>query len=917
MDEFLTITAASGLIAEKQLSAMELTAACLDRARRRDDTLRAFILPTPKRAMAHAHAAEARVMAGLSRGPLDGIPIGHKDIYNTTSIRTTGHSRLLEHNVPGGDATAVQKWGEAGTLLMGKLSTHEFAIGGPSLDLPWPPARNAWNPEHFTAGSSSGTGAAVAAGFIFGSTGSDTGGSIRGPAALRAIAGIKPTYGWVNRAGALPPSFSMDHAGPMAWTVQDCALLRQAMAGYDTVDPTTSDRPVPAFTADIAKGVKGLRIGAERHFLKIDNPVSPAPLQGMNHALDVFEHLGADVRNVMLSPLADYRACGSIILTSEAYAIHEPWLKTRFNDYSDKQRLADRLMRRLRELWALGSALQTASGKHYPGEQLPRWALYAHWRKDGEPVWRVPELLAAADDTDCATANDTAQFCAALEERLQVDPSPIHSAYEDIHYHLWREHRLPANVLADDARLADPMDRARLARVLGHGLGAPVGSVLPLRRAVYDDVRIWQSGKWHFRGDAVFLLPGDSPIGYRLPLDGLPWVDPETIEHETEPDPFAPHAQLPPRQSFRAALPASDFMGAGAEDFRPVAQDAPVVDLGEPDVVRTALGIEPRDRVIHVFFPPLYAAEDWLALVAVVEDIAGELGRKVLLEGYLPPRDPDLLHFSVTPDPGVIEVDVHPASNRSEVVQRGEQLYEEAHQVGLATEKFMIDGRHVCTGAGNHVVMGAAELADSPFLRRPDLLKSLLGFWHNHPSLSYLFSGLFKGPSSQHPRIDEARQDSLVELEIAFSQIAPKQEVAPWLIDRMFRHLLADMTGNRHRTEFCIDKLYARETATDRLGLVEFRALEMPPHEHMAAAQLLLMRAAVAAFWQRPYERRLVHWAPVSTMNSCCRTTSRRISQMCWMNCAAMVTASIRHGSRRSSSSVFRASARSRCMARR
>ncbi len=264
--------------------------------------------------------------------------------------------------------------------------------------------------------------------------------------------------------------------------------------------------------------------------------------------------------------------------------------------------------------------------------------------------------------------------------------------------------------------------------------------------------------------------------------------------------------------------------------------------------------------MIHVFFPPLYAVDDWLALVAAVEDTAGELGRKVVLEGYLPPHDPRLLHFSVTPDPGVIEVNVHPASTWTEIVQRGDQLYEEARQVGLATEKFMIDGRHVGTGGGNHVVMGAADAADSPFLRRPDLLKSLLGFWHNHPSLSYLFSGLFIGPSSQHPRIDEARQDSLAELEIAFAQIAPKQAVAPWLVDRMFRHLLADMTGNTHRTEFCIDKLYAPETATGRLGLVECRALEMPPHARMSAAQLLLMRAAVAAFWDRPYERRLVHW---------------------------------------------------------
>ena len=523
-----------------------------------------------------------------------------------------------------------------------------------------------------------------------------------------------------------------------------------------------------------------------------------------------------------------------------------------------KQRLANQLIRRLQPLWAPGAALQSAFGKQYPGEQLPRWALYAHWRRDHEAVWRDPALLADPDVAGTATAEDAARFCAALAERLQVDPSLVQPAYEDVHYYLWREHRLPANVLAEDAKLADPLERERLARVFGHGLSAPVGSVLPLRRAIRDGTRAWQSSPWFFRGGSMFLLPGDSPIGLRLPLASLPWIDPDALDPESEPDPFAPRERLPPQQAFRPVL--LDSMGAGAEGFRPVPQDLPVVGRGQSEPVRTALCIEPRDGVIHVFLPPLFAAEDWLALAAAIEDTAAEVGRPVVLEGYLPPRDPRLLHFSVTPDPGVIEVNVHPATGWNEMVERSEQLYEEARQVGLATEKFMLDGRHVGTGGGNHVVMGAAEPADSPFLRRPDLLKSMLGFWHNHPSLSYLFSGLFIGPSSQHPRIDEARQDSLAELEIAFAQIEPRKAVPPWLVDRLFRHLLADMTGNTHRTEFCIDKLYAPETSSGRLGLVEVRSLEMPPHARMAAAQMLLMRAALAAFWQSPYERRLVHW---------------------------------------------------------
>ena len=353
MEPFPTIAEASKLIAAKQLSPVELTRACLKQANRLNGTLHAFLEITEDRAMADASRAEVRVRTGTQRGPLDGIPIAHKDIYNTAGIRTTGHSRLLEHNVPTKDAVTVAKLSEAGTVMLGKLATHEFAMGGPSFDLPWPPARNPWNPEHFTAGSSSGTGAAVAAGLILGGTGSDTGGSIRGPAALCGIAGIKPTYGLCSRTGVLPLSFTLDHTGPMAWTVEDCALLLQVMAGHDPSDPASANRPVPNFTAGLNLGVKGMRIGVVRHFFETDHVVSPATKNGIDRALDVFEHLGAEIRDVTLSPMADYHAAGSIILTSEAYAVHEPWLKERFNDYGELFR--DRI--------ALG-VLQTAPDRH-------------------------------------------------------------------------------------------------------------------------------------------------------------------------------------------------------------------------------------------------------------------------------------------------------------------------------------------------------------------------------------------------------------------------------------------------------------------------------------------------------------------------------------------------------------------------
>jgi aspartyl-tRNA(Asn)/glutamyl-tRNA(Gln) amidotransferase subunit A len=396
MEAFLSIAEASGLIAAKKLSPVELTRMCLDRVKKLDPTLHSFLLVTEDRALADAKAAEGRMMSATLKGPLDGIPIGHKDIYNTAGIRTTGHSRLLEHNVPDEDSVVVGKWATAGTVLMGKLATHEFAIGGPSFDLPWPPARNPWNPDYFTAGSSSGTGAAVAAGLVLGGTGSDTGGSIRGPAALCGIAGIKPTYGLSSRRGVLPLSQTLDHTGPMAWTAQDCALLLQGMAGHDPFDPASADRPVTNFTADLDKGVKGLRIGVIRHFHEVDHPVSPATRQGIEDALDIFRSRGAEIRDVTLSPMMDYNAPGWLILTAEAYAVHEPWLKERFNDYGEllRDRLAfgallratdyvQALRRRrvlcleLRDAMADLDILITASA---PGEapkihEVPKWAM--------------------------------------------------------------------------------------------------------------------------------------------------------------------------------------------------------------------------------------------------------------------------------------------------------------------------------------------------------------------------------------------------------------------------------------------------------------------------------------------------------------------------------------------------------------
>jgi uncharacterized protein (DUF2126 family)/transglutaminase-like putative cysteine protease len=525
-----------------------------------------------------------------------------------------------------------------------------------------------------------------------------------------------------------------------------------------------------------------------------------------------------------------------------------------------KRRQAGVLVRRLRDRFAAGGLLHFGQGKWYPGESLPRWSLNCYWRRDGVPIWADPKLVAEDDRDYGHSSTDARRFVAHLARELGVDPAFSVPAHEDVWYYLWRERQLPTNVDPLESYLDDPEVRERLARIFDQGLDKIVGYALPLRVGNRSAGQRWESGKWFFRREHMFLTPGDSPMGFRLPLDSLPWEEPEHRDVMHPLDPMAPRRPLP-SQHRQATQPGQATDGAAR--FR----QQPPPDMGVSDfegtptgLIRTALCVEPRGGAMHVFLPPQRLSEDYLEVVTAVENTAAALQIPVFVEGYDPPKDHRLSHFRVTPDPGVIEVNVQPAHSWEELSHNTHVLYEEARQSRLTAEKFMLDGRHIGTGGGNHVVLGGPTPADSPILRRPDLLRSLVGYWHNHPSLSYLFSGMFVGPTSQAPRVDEARNDALYELEIAFKQIPEHGGCAPWLVDRIFRHLLVDVTGNTHRAEFCIDKLYSPDSASGRLGLVEFRAFEMPPHPQMSLVQQVLLRALVARFWNTPYQTKLARW---------------------------------------------------------
>ncbi len=530
-----------------------------------------------------------------------------------------------------------------------------------------------------------------------------------------------------------------------------------------------------------------------------------------------------------------------------------------------KRRLAGNLIRSLHQRFAPGGLLHLGQGKWYPGEPLPRWALNCYWRQDDIPVWHDPKLLALDQKSLKHTIDDAAAMMQAIATHLGVEPKNAQPAYEDIFYYMWREGRLPINVNPLDSKINNPLERDRLRRLFQQGLEQIIGFVLPLQWINTAGQQGWHSGKWSLRDGLLFLVPGDSPMGLRLPLDALPWSAEEKQKIHPEIDPFAPQEPLTDPWQVMAKRYArhKEYSQATDADFlsaESIQEQEQTTTQPSLSYVRTALCVEPRNGIIHIFLPPLKSLEAFLDLIACIEAAAKSLTTPVIIEGYEPPKDSRLLKLAVTPDPGVIEVNIHPTHSWQEMVNITEILYTEARQSRLTTEKFMLDGRHTGTGGGNHVTLGGPTPTDSPLLRRPDLLRSLIGYWQRHPSLSYLFSGLFIGPTSQAPRIDEARDESLHELEIAFAQIPEGEIPAPWLVDRILRNLLADVTGNTHRTEFCIDKLFSPDTATGRQGIVEFRAFEMPPHARMSLVQMLLLRTLVAYFWQRPYRERPVRW---------------------------------------------------------
>lgn len=538
----------------------------------------------------------------------------------------------------------------------------------------------------------------------------------------------------------------------------------------------------------------------------------------------------------------------------------------------DKLKLAKDLLLRMRKTFAPNGLLHYGQGKWYPGEEVPRWALGCFWRTDGQALWRDEKWLARVDKDYKHTQEHAEKFAQILCEVINVNPEHIIPAYEDSLYYIWREQQIPVDEDPLKADLGDELERRRIAKLLSRGLNTPTGFVLPIEWNYLH--HNWLTGRWDFRAQNLLLVPGDSPMGLRLPLNSLRFPEKEYDRYQPESDLIAERPALAPSGQQMAML-TTQAKVANAISAQHVQEQSPsqsskqspksghiskksYIEAGY--VIRTAICFEAREGRLHLFLPPLTYLEHYVGLIEAIEDTATMLKIPVVIEGYEPPKDHRLQKFLITPDPGVIEVNIHPSTNWRDLVKNTELLYEDARQSRLGTEKFMLDGRHSGTGGGNHVTFGGITPNDSPFLRRPDLLRSLITFWQHHPSLSYLFSGLFIGPTSQSPRVDEGRDEMLYELEIAFKEMPEGIVNQPWLVDRLLRNLLIDVTGNTHRAEFCIDKLFSPGSASGRQGILEFRGFEMPPHARMSLVQVLLLRCLISRFWNKPYKQPLVRW---------------------------------------------------------
>ncbi|GAA5220327.1 transglutaminase family protein [Membranihabitans marinus] len=507
-------------------------------------------------------------------------------------------------------------------------------------------------------------------------------------------------------------------------------------------------------------------------------------------------------------------------------------------DGEEKREKGYNLALKMKAAMAPKGMIHQGQGKWYPGEPIPRWQYVIYWRKDQYPLWKNDKWLANPNRELDTSMEEGRKFLNTLSHHLGLTESIVQPVYEDIYYFLWEQSKLPLGTDPFSMPKEGSLEQQKLAELLNHGLENEVGFILPLRFDPFT--KQWVSCKWNTGRDRLYLIPGNSSLGYRLPLSSLA----ETDSDEEQKVLYAPSPM---------------------EELPPLSKDNSSYDSLKDNIqgdnsIKTALSVEIRNGILYVFLPPLEDLDFFIDLIGQIEKTCEATGIPIIIEGYQPPSDNRLEQMSVTPDPGVIEVNMKPAGSWSEIVRNYKYLFESAKEVNLGAEKFMLDGNHTGTGGGNHITLGGHMPYDSPLLRRPDLLRSMVSFWQNHPGLSYLFSSAFVGPTSQAPRVDEGRKNILLELQIAFKELDKYPNPSPWLVDRIFRNLLVDITGNTHRAEFCIDKLYNPNSKSGRMGILELRGFDMPPNVEMCLVQILLIRALVVSFWECPYRFPLIDW---------------------------------------------------------